>query len=257
MVRLVVVAAVVFVAVGVVRINLGEDPEAAAAGSTISSQKFYVDSVTATPSVALRDGFANSGGLNARTVPLIDPNGGTTFGTTTALRPVWATSDTAWTMTSSSATHGASGAPSTVRIPWLSQSSYVQALLVASATTSNAGIGILCDSSTTCIGARLRYATSNYYLDLGELSSGVFTAAATPTCTSGAVCSVSIGASVSTSTNLRIDYNASTYVATMTFGANTLSMTVPAGYRTNTKAGLYTLANSDGTRFDTFQVGKS
>lgn len=226
-----------------------------AAGTTITAQRFYVASVTTTPGVALQDTFVTNGALNARVVPTIDPSGGTTFGTLTANRPSWTASDTTWTTASSRALHGASGAPSVASIPWLSRSSYVQVRFGTVAAASNAGLAMLCDAATTCVGARLRRVSTNYTLDLGTLSAGTFTAATSPTCTSGATCTVTIGTTVAATTDLRLAYNATTYSLVMTFGALTARMTVPSGYRANTRAGLFALANSDGTRFAQFQVG--
>ncbi len=225
-----------------------------AAGTSISAQRLYVSTVTTTPGVALQDTFGTNGSLNARVVPTIDPTGGTTFGTLTTNRPSWTASDTTWTTASSRALHGASGAPSVASIPWLSRSSYVQVRFGRAATASNAGLGMLCDAATSCIGARLRRVSTTYYLDLGTLSSGTFTAATSPTCTSGATCTVKVGTSVTATTDLRLTYNATTYAMVMTFGALTATMTVPSGYRSNTRAGLFALANSDGTRFAQFQV---
>ncbi len=225
-----------------------------AAGLSVTAQRFYVESLSTTPGVALQDLFDGNGAMNGRIVPTIDPNGGTTFGSTTANRPSWSTTDTTWTTSSSQARHGASGAPSVVSIPWLSRSSYVQ-VKVTAATSSNAGVGILCTTATSCIGARLRRTGGNYVLELGTLASGSFTVATSPACTTAATCRVTVGSSMSSTTNLVLTYNSTTGVARMTFGALTAAMTVPAGSRSNTRAGLFAMANSDGTRFNEFQAG--
>ncbi len=140
-------------------------------------------------------------------------------------------------------------------IPWLSRSSYVQVRLPVVAAGSNAGLGMLCDSATSCIGARLRRVSTTYFLDLGTLASGAFTAATSPVCTTGATCTITVGTTVSTTTDLRLDYNSSTFLMRLTFGTQTVSMTVPVAYRANTRAGLFAITNSDGTRFTAFEVG--
>lgn len=239
---------------GVIVVGSAMSNTGSAAGMSITAARFYVESLTTTPGVALQDTFGGNGSMNGRGVPTIDPDGGTTFGTTTTNRPTWTAADATWTTASSRALHGASGAPSVASIPWLSRSSYVQVRFPVVATTSNAGLGILCDAATSCIGARLRRSGGNYVLELGTLSSGTFTVAASPTCTTTS-CTVTVGGTVPTTTDLRLTYTASTYAVQLTFGSLSATMTAPSGYRTNTRAGLFALANSDGTRFGRFQVG--
>lgn len=124
-------------------------------------------------------------------------------------------------------------------VPWTSHSSYVQVQFVSLVASTKSGLCLLCTDSTgggTGVVAILRKQTPNWYIDVGRMVSGTFTAASTTNLGSIAAPNYQ---------TFKLAYDVSSGVATATLnGANATTYTVNASDKSNTRLALVTVART-------------